>query len=81
MGKIAELIDNKELQNEAFWKGLKVIQSCINLYQLEGAKKYTDRYIELFCKNRKGTLLATESVAHQYETLQIALKEQREKLN
>ena len=81
MDKRAELIDIRELQNEAFWKGLKVIQSCTNLYQLDSAKKYTDRYIELFCKNRKGTLLATESVAHQYETLQIALKEQREKLN
>jgi len=81
MNKRAGFIDDRELQNEAFWKGLKVIQSCTNLYQLEGAKKYTDRYIELFCKNRKGTLLATESVAHQYETLQIALKEQRGKLN
>ena len=72
---------SKELQNEAFWKGLRVIQSCKNIYHLEAAKKYTERFIELFCKNKKGTLLATESVAHQYDTLQIALKEQKKKLN
>jgi hypothetical protein len=72
---------SKELQNEAFWKGLRVIQSCKNIYHLEVAKKYTERFIELFCKNKKGTLLATESVAHQYDTLQIALKEQKKKLN
>ena len=81
MSKGVELIDMKELQNEAFWKGLRVIQSCKNIYHLEVAKKYTERFIELFCKNKKGTLLATESVAHQYDTLQIALKEQKKKLN
>jgi len=81
MSKRAGFIDMKELQNEAFWKGLRVIQSCKNVYHLEGAKKYADRFIELFCKNNKGTLLATESVAHQYDTLQLALKEQSKKLN
>ena len=81
MSKGVELIDMKELQNEAFWKGLRVIQSCTNLYHLEAAQNYTDRFIELFCKNKKGTLYATESIAHQYDTLQLALKEQKKKLN
>ena len=81
MKKKAKLDYNKELQNEAFWKGLRVIQSCKNTYHLEVAKKYTERFIELFWKNKKGTLLATESIAHQYDTLQIALKEQKKKLN
>jgi hypothetical protein len=72
---------DRELQNEAFWKGLRVIQSCENIFHLEVAQKYTDLFIELFCKNKKGTLFATESVAHQYDTLQVALKEQKKKLN
>lgn len=81
MSKRADFIDMKELQNEAFWKGLRVIQSCKNIYHLEVAKKYTERFIELFCKNKKGTLYASESIAHQYDTLQVALKEQKKKLN
>ena len=71
----------KELQNEAFWKGLRVIQSCENEEHIKVARKYTNRFIELFCLNNKGTLLATSSIAHQYDTLQIALKEQVKKLN
>ena len=81
MSKRAGFIDTKELQNEAFWKGLRVIQSCENVYQLKAARNYTDRFIELFCKSKNGTLSATESVSHQYETLQLALKEQNKKLN
>ena len=81
MSKGVELIDMKELQNEAFWKGLRVIQSCENEDHIKVARKYSDRFIELFCLNNKGTLLATSSVAHQYDTLQIALKEQIKKLN
>ena len=81
MKKKAKLDYNKELQNEAFWKGLRVIQSCRNLYHIEGARKYTDKYIELFCYKKNGTLTASETVSHQYETLQLALKEQIKKLN
>ena len=81
MNKRAGFIDDKELQNEAFWKGLKVIQSCENEDHLEVARKYTDRFIELFCLSNKRTLIATSSVAYQYDTLQIALKEQLKKLN
>ena len=81
MSKRAGVIDMKELQNEAFWKGLRVIQSCKNVYQLNGARNYTDRFMELFCKKNKRTLTASDTVAHQYETLQLALKEQSKKLN
>lgn len=81
MNKRAKERNDKELQNEAFWKGLRVIQSCENIYHLEVAQKYTDLFIERFCINKKGTLLASESIAHQYDTLQIALKEQKKKLN
>lgn len=81
MKKKAQLNYSRELQNEAFWKGLRVIQSCKNAYHLDVAKNYTNRFIELFCSNKKGTLIGTESIAHQYETLQIALKEQKRKLN
>ena len=79
--KRAGFIDMKELQNEAFWKGLRVIQSCENEDQLNGARNYTDRFIELFCKKNKKVLTASDTVAHQYETLQLALKEQNRKLN
>lgn len=81
MNKEKREFDMKELQNEAFWKGLRVIQSCENEDHIKVARKYSDRFIELFCLNNKGTLLATSSVAHQYDTLQIALKEQIKKLN
>ena len=81
MNKEKREFDMKELQNEAFWKGLRVIQSCENEDHIKVARKYSDRFIELFCLNNKGTLLATSSVAHQYDTLQIALKEQLKKLN
>lgn len=81
MNKEKREFDMKELQNEAFWKGLRVIQSCENEDHIKVARKYSDRFIELFCLNKKGTLLATSSVAHQYDTLQIALKEQIKKLN
>lgn len=81
MNNRAGFIDDRELQNEAFWKGLRVIQSCENEDHIKVARKYSDRFIELFCLNNKGTLLATSSVAHQYDTLQIALKEQIKKLN
>lgn len=79
--KRAGFIDMKELQNEAFWKGLRVIQSCRNLHHIEGARNYTDKYIELFCFKKNGTLTASETVSHQYETLQLALNEQIKKLN
>ena len=81
MNNRAGFIDDRELQNEAFWKGLRVIQSCENMDHLNVARKYTDRFIELFCLSNNKTLITTTSVAHQYDTLQIALKEQFKKLN
>ena len=36
---------------------------------------------KIFCKKNKTTLTASDTVAHQYETLQLALKEQSKKLN
>ncbi len=79
MKKKSRLNYSKELQNEAFWKGLRVIQSCKNDYHLDAARKYIDRFIEVFCINKK--LTTSSSTAHQYDILQIALKEQTIKLN
>jgi len=78
---IEQDIDMKELRNEAFWKGLKVIQSCENMQHIKVARNYMNRYVEIFCTNKKGVFIATESIATQYETLKVALEEQVKKLN
>jgi hypothetical protein len=78
MNKIDDL---KDLQNEAFWKGLRVIQSCENEEHLKVAKRYANRFIELYCRRDRNKLTVPSTISHQYEVLQIALKEQSKKLN
>jgi len=68
-------------QNDAFWKGLKVIQSCKTLDHLTVARKYVNRFMEIFCDRKGNYLTASESLANQVEVLQIALVEQQKKLN
>lgn len=68
-------------QNDAFWKGLKVIQSCKTLDHLTVARKYVNRFIETFCYKKRGYLRASESLSNQIEVLQVALIEQQKKLN
>ena len=81
MKKKTQFKYSKELQNEAFWKGLRVIQSCKNVYHLDGAKNFINRYIEIFGVTKNGNITATGNIAHQYDMLKLALKEKKEKLN
>ena len=81
MKKKALLKYSKELQNEAFWKGLRVIQSCKNVYHLDGAKNFINHYIKVFGVTKNGTITATGNIAHQFDMLRFALKEKKEKLN
>lgn len=77
----ADIIDNTELQKEAFWKGLKVIQSCKDEFHLNAAQKYINLFFEQFSIIRRKTVYPTVEIVHFYEVLQTALKEQRKKLN
>lgn len=68
-------------QNEAFWKGLKVVQSCENIEHILTAKTYVNLFLEKFSKHTKKGLLSDSLTAHHYEVLTQALKEQEKKLN
>ena len=70
--KRAGFINNDELRKDAFWKGLKIIQSCENKTQLIGAKNYTTTLNLVFEDNIQSGM--------QYDVLLVALKEKKLKL-
>ena len=81
MDNKAEFTDIKELQNEAFWKGLRVVQSCEKLEQLNTARRYVNRFIELYSEPSRIGLRVDSTIAHQYNVLMVALEEQEKNLN
>ena len=81
MNKKAAFIDMKELQNEAFWKGLRVVQSCEKLEQLDTARRYVNRFIELYSEPSRKGLRVDSTIAQQYNVLMVALEEQEKNLN
>lgn len=76
-----EAIINKESQNEAFWKGLKVIKSCQNLFHIKAAKRYVKYFAEIYCVVKPSYLLASGTTAQQMEVLRVALEEQIKNLD
>ena len=78
---LKEVIINKESQNEAFWKGLKVIKSCQNLFHINAAKKYVKHFGKLYCKVKPSYLLTLNTSAQQMEVFRVAIQEQINKLD
>jgi len=76
-----EEIITKESQNEAFWKGLKVVKSCQNLFHINAAKRYVRHFAEIYCKVKPSYLLASSTTAQQMEVLRVAIEEQIKKLD
>tara|TARA_Y100001972_G_scaffold120734_1_gene163706 strand:- start:219 stop:473 length:255 start_codon:yes stop_codon:yes gene_type:complete len=70
--KRAGFIESNELRRDAFWKGIKIIQSCETNTHVEGAERYIDTFKEVFENNYQSGV--------QYDVLLVALKEQKLKL-
>lgn len=70
--KRAGFIHDDSLRKDAFWKGLRIIESCETKKQLEGAEKYVDIFKVVFENNFKNGI--------QLDSLLVALKEKKLKL-
>tara|TARA_R100001509_G_scaffold109149_1_gene65103 strand:- start:689 stop:943 length:255 start_codon:yes stop_codon:yes gene_type:complete len=70
--KRAGFIHDDNLRKDAFWKGLKIIESCENNIHIEGAENYIDNFQLAFEDTFKNGI--------QLDALLVALKEKKLKL-
>ena len=70
--KRAGFIHDDSLRKDAFWKGIKIIESCENEIQLAAAEKYVDIFKVVFENNFKNGI--------QLDALLVALNEKKLKL-
>jgi hypothetical protein len=66
------MIDAERLRKDAFWKGLKVIESCENTIHIDAAEKYVKSFFFLFSDYLE--------ISTQHDTLLVALREKKLKL-
>lgn len=70
--KRAGFIHDDSLRKDAFWKGLRIIESCKNKIHLEAAEKYIDIFEIVFENNFKNGI--------QLDALLVAIKQKKLKL-